>query len=102
ALLPVTGQDVEQVVAVDHAPVRGHEHHPVAVAVEGDAQRRAGRLHPLHQRLRMGGANAIVDVEPVGFNADRVDLRTQLAQHQRADLVGGAVGTVHGDAHAVQ
>ena len=102
AVLPVAGEDVEQVVTVDDAPVRGDEHHPVAVAVERDAQVRADRRNVLHQRAGVGAAHALVDVQPVRIGTNGVHPRTQFTQHQRAHLVGGAVGAVHGHVHAVE
>jgi hypothetical protein len=78
------------------------EHHPVAVAVEGDAEICAGLSNACDQCLGMGRTDAVVDVHTIGIDADGLDPCAHLAQHQRADLVGRAVGAVDDDAHAAE
>ena len=84
------------------APSLVDEQHAVAIAVEGDAQVGAGGAHARRKRFGMGRTDAVVDVDAVGIDADRIDARAQFAQHQRPDLVGRAVGAVHRDAHAAE
>jgi hypothetical protein len=67
---------------------------PVGVAVERDADVGAFLDHLGLDRLERGRADAIVDVEPVGADADRDDLGAQLPDRGRSDLVGRAVGAV--------
>src|SRR5690606_35348191 len=102
AALPVAGQHVQQVVAISDLSLEVHEQYAVAVDVEGDADIGAGGAHVRGEGLGVGRTDPIVDVGAVRFHADGVHARAQLAQHQRAELVGGAVGAVHGDAHAGQ
>ena len=45
----------------------------------------------------MGGAAAVVDVEPVGLGVDRDHLGAGVAQRPRTGLGGGAVGAVEDD-----
>ena len=56
----------------------------------------------LHQRRRRGRADILVDVEAVRLDAEREHLRAELPQRLGRDAVGGAVGAVDHDAHAVQ
>ena len=65
------------------APCAVDEQHPVAVAIEGDAEVGAALAHPRGQCFGMGGADAVVDVDAVGLDADGVHARAQFAQHQR-------------------
>ena len=54
------------------------------------------------QRLRRGRADVAVDVEAVRLDADGDDLGAELPQRLGRDLVGGAVGAIDDDAHAVE
>jgi hypothetical protein len=54
ARLPVARKHVQQVVAIADRTTAVDEHHPVAVAIERDAQIGAGFPHPRRQRLRVG------------------------------------------------
>ena len=96
------GDDVEQFVAVRQVPFGIHHHHPVAVAVEGDAGVRADFAHLVRDGLRMRGAVAGVDVGAVRSNANRRNVRAQLGEHLGRHGVGGAVGAVHHQLQAAQ
>ena len=74
----------------------------VRVTVVGDAEVGAVFADLGAQCLRVHGAAIAVDVGAVGRVADDENFRAQLAQDARRGLVGGAVGAVHHDAHAVQ
>ena len=98
----VPRDDVQQLVAVV-APALGVDHHDaVGIAVERDAEVGSLLAHRLLQRFRRGGADAVVDVEAVGLDADRDDFGAELVEHVRRDVVGGAVGAVDHDLHALQ
>jgi hypothetical protein len=88
------GEDREDLVAVDHLAVRIDGKHPVAVAVERDAEVETVALDELLQGAKIGGAAAHVDVRSVGFVADRRHLRAQLLEGLRRKARVGAVGAV--------
>ena len=69
----------------------------VGVAVEREADVGAVLEHGRLQRLEVGGAAAVVDVEPVGLGVDRDHLGAGLAQRPRPGLVGRALGAVEDD-----
>lgn len=77
-----------------------HHQHPVAVAIEGDAN--VGMLveHCLLQPFQVSGAAIFVDVEPVRLHAQHADVRPQFAEDAGRDLVGGAIGAIQHDLHA--
>ena len=74
----------------------------IGVAVERDADVGAHLAHLLGQRFRRGRAAFLVDVEAVGFDADRDDVGAQFPQRFRHHLVGGAVRAIDHDAQAVE
>ena len=94
------GGQGDQLVAVVDAAVAVDRQHPVAVAVEGEADLGLGAGDALGQRLEVGGAAAGVDVAPVGLDADRLDLGAEALEDRRRGAVGGAVGAVEDDAAA--
>ena len=51
---------------------------------------------------RMGRAATVVDVEAVGFDAERDDVRAELPQRLGRDMVGGAIGAIDDDLQAVE
>ena len=57
-----------------------------------------GRL----QVLRVRRADAVVDVDAVRLGADRDDVRAELVEHRRRDVVAGAVRAVDDDAPALE
>ena len=77
--------------------------HAVAVAVERDAEVGLLRRAPAAlERCGRGGADAVVDVEAVGLDADRDDVGAELVEHVRRDVVGGAVRAVDHDLQALE
>ncbi len=74
----------------------------VGVTVEGDAEVGACLDDGGLQRLDVGGAVAVVDVDAVGLAADERDPGTGLAEGARGDLGGGAVGGVDDDVQALE
>ena len=90
-------KDRDDVVAVDDVAVRVDREHPVAVAVERDAEvEAAGGDGPL-QRAKVGCAAALVDVRSVGIRADRRDNGAELLERARRDLAVRAIGAVDSD-----
>src|SRR5690606_781672 len=89
-------------VAVHDAARLVDHYHPVAVAVERDADLRFQRRYGLLQQPRGRRAAARVDVAPVRRAADGDDFRPEAGQRPRTDLVGGAVRAVEHDLHAFQ
>ncbi len=100
---PVVHRDhVQQLVAVVDAAVLVGDQQAVAVAVERDAEVRRVVLHLLGEEPRMRRADAGVDVEAVGFDADGDDLGAELVEHAGRDVVTRAVRTVDDDAETAQ
>src|SRR5690606_40936962 len=54
------------------------------------------------ERGKMGRADAVIDVQSVRIGSNHADTGTQLAEHSRRHLVGGAVGTIHDDLQALE
>ena len=74
----------------------------VGVAVVGDAEVGAVREHRRLQRVEVGGAAPVVDVEPVGFGVDGDDLGAGLPVGLRRGRRRGAVGAVDDDVQPVE
>ena len=91
----------DQLVAVHDRAVAVDGEHAVAVAVEGEAEVVAARAWP-RELLDVGRAAVAVDVAPVGLDGDRVDVGAEAPEDLGRDPVGGAVGAVEQDPHAVE
>ena len=100
--LPRRGQNEQQLIAVHAAPKFIHHHHPIAVAVERQADLRAHARHGELQQFRRSRSAAIIDVAAVGRAADGHDLRAEIRQHPRRHFVAGAVGAVDHDLESLQ
>ena len=87
-------QDRQDLVAVDVVALVVDREAPVGVAVEGEAGVRAVLEHGGLERTEVGGAAAVVDVEPVRLGADGDHLGTGGPQRPGAGLEGRAVGAV--------
>src|SRR5690606_12729679 len=102
ALVQVQGHDVKQLVAVHFITLGVHHHHPVAVAVEGNAQ--ISTL--LHDRLaectQMSGTDTVVDIQPVRVGADGGHRGSQLLEHTRRHLVRCPMGAIEHYLHALE
>ena len=101
-LLPALGDDGEQLVAVDEVAVLVGDHHAVGIAVERDPDVGAHLAHLAAERLRLGGAAILVDVEAIGIDADREHLGAQFPQRGRNDSIGCAVGAIDDDPQPVE
>ncbi len=75
--MPTFGDDRHQLIAVDDMAPFIDDQHAVGVAVERDADVGAHLPHLSRERLRRGRADAAIDVEAVGFDADRKNLGAQ-------------------------
>ena len=82
----VEGEDREDLVAVDDVPVAVDGQHPVAVAVERDAEVEAAGPHRLLEEREVGGAAAVVDVLAV-----RVRLRSPSPRRRGCSKASGAM-----------
>ena len=92
----------EQLVAVDETAALVGDHHAVGVAVERDPDVGAHLAHLAAERLRLGGAAILVDVEAVGIDPDREHLGAEFPQRVGNDAIGRAVGAIDDDAQAVE
>ena len=101
-LHPALRDHGEQLVAVDQVALLVDDHDAVGVAVERDADVGAHLAHLAGERLGRGRAAILVDVEAVRLDAEREHLGAELPQRRGRDAVGGAVGAVDHDAHAVE
>ncbi len=84
----------EDLVAVDRLSALVDGEHPVAVAVEGDAEVEAAAANGVGEQAEVGRAAADVDVRPVRLVADRRDLGAELLERLRREAGVGAVRAV--------
>ena len=63
---PIRHHQVQQLVAIEETPGRVDDLQPVRIAVQRDPVVGLVRAHGVYQRLRMGGAHLVVDVQPIG------------------------------------
>ena len=89
------GQHGQDLVAVDDLAGGVDGQAAVGVAVVRDPGVGAVLDHGGRQRVQVGGAAALVDVQPVRVGADRDDLGAGPAQQAGRELVGGPVRAVH-------
>ena len=101
-LSAIMRDDIEHEIAVVERAVGIDHHHPVAVAVEGNAEIGLVFAHRTLQSFGMRRTAVEIDVEPVRFDADGNDFRAQLVEHRRRDVVSRAVAAIQHDAHAAQ
>ena len=96
---PAGGAEVErgqgdQLVPVHDLTVAVDREHSVPVAVEGEAGVEAPVADPLDQALDVRGADASVDVPPVGLGRDRLHMSAEPAEDLGSHEASGAVGAV--------
>src|SRR5262249_53078828 len=102
AAFAMTGDQIEQLVAVVKLARAIHHQHPIAVSVESDSKIRTMFPHSSLQRLGGRVADMIFDVETIGTGADGCNFRAELVQDVRRDMVGSAVSAVDHDMQAPQ
>src|SRR5690606_37810458 len=85
-----------------HFALAIHHDHAIAIAVECNAQVCPQLPHFFLQGIGMSGSAIEVDIEAIGLNTHRNDLRSQLLEHRRTHAVGGAVGAVQHYSHTVK
>ena len=93
---------VEQLVTIKQGAVSVAHHEAIRVAVERQPHIGLVFEHGRAHGGRMGGTAFFVDVEAVRLIADRNHFCAQLAEHVRADTVGGTVRAIEHDPHATQ
>ncbi len=106
AQLPLTqrfaSNNVHDLVAVDLITLMVNHDDAVTVAVQRDAHVGFLGQHARLQSAHIGRAHFFVNVHTVRLAADSNHGRTQLTQHVRGDVVGGAVGAVDHHFQAIQ
>ena len=96
-------EDRHDLVAVDLGAGGVDREAAVGVAVVGDAEVGArGATTAAFSVVEVGGAVAVVDVEPVGLGADLDDLGAGPPEHLGRDRARRAVGAVDDDLEAVE
>src|SRR6202035_3281318 len=94
-LLPRTGNDIENLIAIyDPAQVIDHDQ-AITITIEGESDVRADTWDRKLQQVRRSRPAAVVDVAAVRRTTDGHDLRTQVSQHSRPNLVRSTVGAIH-------
>jgi hypothetical protein len=93
----VTRAERQQLVAVANPSLCVDRDHPVAVAVEGEADLSAAPANRIGQELRVGRAAAFVDVPPVRLGGDRLHRGAQSLEDRGRGPVGRPVGAVQHD-----
>ena len=101
-LLQRDGARREDLVPVDHPPLRVGEQGTVGVTVVGDAGVRARLLHGGGHHLGVKRAAALVDVPPVRLVEHRPDVGAQPAKDIGGGPIRRAVGAVHDDPHPLE
>ena len=96
------GADRHDPVAVLDLSLLVHHDHAVRVAVQRDPEVRPRVPHLRRHDLRIEGSALVVDVHPVGGNAEGDHLGAKLREHQRGDPVRRAVGAIHHNAQPFQ
>ena len=99
---PALGDHRHHLVAVNQMAFLVDDDHPVGVAVERNADIRPHFAHLALQAPRRGRADLEIDVEPVRLDPDLDHLGAELPQRLGRDLVGGAIGAVDDDPHALE
>ena len=79
-----------------------HHHEPVCIAIQGQSQRSIVLGDDGGQLLGMLRAAAVVDVASIGGGADGDKVGPEVFQQLGADPIGGAVGAIQNQLHAVQ
>ncbi len=98
----VAAQDHQELVAPDDLAGLVHGADPVGVAVEGDAELRAGAAHGLLEILQVlghGRVGMVIGKGPVRFTEQRRDLRAERLQGGHRDDAADAVAAVGDDLH---
>ena len=97
-VLQVHAAGGHDLVAVDEVAQLIHRQAAVRVAVKGDADVIAARLHHGGQAVQVGGAALVVDVHTVRVGVDDVGAQLgELVEEAGSGGVGGAVSAVHQD-----
>src|SRR6185369_13594153 len=98
----ISGTDGHNLVSVHLVSILVHENDPVCVSIQSNSEVGAMDLDRLAHHFRMERAAPGIDVRPVRLHPYRYDLRSQLFEHSRCNLVGGTIGTVENDLHPRQ
>lgn len=102
AFLQVARDEEKQFVAIHDRTGMVDHHHPVAVAVEGDAEVGMVLDHRSLQAIQVSGAALVVDVQAIRAGRQHRHFRAQFPEDAGSDLVGSAVGAVEHDLETVE
>ena len=102
AAMPALGDHGHDLVTVDDVALLVDNDNAVGITVEADADVGAHFAHLGAQRLRVGRAALLVDVEAVGLDAHLDDLGPKLPEHVGRHLIAGPVRAIDHDAQAVE
>ncbi len=102
AVHEVLGADGHELGAVEDVAFLGDHDDPGGVAVQGDADVRAGFLDLGRRDLGIQRSHLAVDVHAVGFGPDLEHLGPEFLENQGRNPVGRAVGAIEHDFQAVE
>ena len=99
---PALGDHGEQLITVDQMAMLVGDQHAVGIAVERDADIGSHLAHLAAERFRRRRPAIVIDVEAVGFDADRHHVGAEFPECVGRNAVCGAVGAVDDDAQAIK
>ena len=88
------GDHGHELVAIDDIALFIDDDDPVGISIERNADISAGFLDLFGHRFRRRRANLVIDIVAIGLDADGDDLRPQLPQRERGNLVGRTIGAI--------
>src|SRR5262249_55953963 len=101
-LLPAFGDDGEELISVDDTTAFVDDDHAVGVAVERNPDIRPHLAHLECERIGDRAAAFLVDIEPVGLNADGDDFGPKLPQRFRRYAIRRTVSAIDHDAQSFE
>ena len=102
APMPTLRDHCHDLIAVDDAALLVDDHHAVGIAIERDANVGAHLTHLFAKCFRPRRAALVIDIAPIGINADLDDLCAELPQCVGGHLVARPIGAIDDNAQFVE